>query len=129
MASLQVRDERGVRFQTPLGNLPLASASDQALVDKIYASFQTPLGNLPLASAAREMVKKAQAFCFKPLSGIYLWPAVAIAILMAVIMTEVSNPSREFTSGQRFAGVVVREPSPKVSNPSREFTSGQHFWR
>ena len=36
---------------------------------------------------------------FKPLSGIYLWPAM-VDLAVELQQETVSNPSREFTSGQ-----------------------------
>ena len=43
---------------------------------------------------------------FKPLSGIYLWPAAQVTVIDDCHV-QVSNPSREFTSGQQGLGIVV----------------------
>ena len=141
-------------FQTPLGNLPLASGAYRRFSRAWLARFQTPLGNLPLASSSRRAYGSrgpkrfkplsgiylwparvesecftSQLFSFKPLSGIYLWPALNKVVPPRSPPLTVSNPSREFTSGQPNERRQHRlSSSPRVSNPSREFTSGQ-LWR
>ena len=137
-------------FQTPLGNLPLASplcwetwnpsGSSFKPLSGIYLwpaegrrfhrnllnlMFQTPLGNLPLASFRVIFGFRNPDNGFKPLSGIYLWPASAAPRLPMRLTRPFQTPLGNLPLASVGNEEWYDERGSSVSNPSREFTSGQ----